>query len=267
MDEEKRFRTLSQGLKENKTEGENMNKNANSSRARNRTVMLNADMTGQVRSLLNKDGSDDSKRDALNQVFSNDQWNRPDQGKKEESHEAIAQVEEHVEEEADRVQPTGKIHTSFVNQVLNHQADTVQAVSSVGGIAKPASPVIKRDEPKKATPTSKIIGFFVTFDNSEFGEVYEIRAGRWLITSKPTDHGEYILINHPTISPLHAVVRAAKDGKIQILDQLSEFGTGIVKAGTDEEIDIAGSMIEVAHGDIVRFGERKFVVCSVPVIE
>jgi hypothetical protein len=104
----------------------------------------------------------------------------------------------------------------------------------------------------------------VSFDEDSNGEIFEIRAGRWLVTSKPTDHGDFILINDESISPLHAIIRATAEGKVQVLDQLSEYGTGLFRAGTEEEEEIAGTMAAVSHGDIVRFGKRHFTVCMVP---
>lgn len=111
---------------------------------------------------------------------------------------------------------------------------------------------------------TKIVAFLISFDKDKVGEVFEIRAGRWLVTSRPTDHGDYILIADDSISPLHAILRATKDGKVQVLDQLSEFGTGVYRSGSDQKIEIAGGLETVNHGDIVRFGERYFVVCIVP---
>jgi hypothetical protein len=118
--------------------------------------------------------------------------------------------------------------------------------------------------PIKQTPKSKIVGFLISFDTETNGEVFEIRAGRFLVTSRPTDHGEFVLIDDETISPLHAIIRATTEGKVQILDQLSEFGTGIFRVGSEEEEEVAGTMAAVSHGDTVRFGKRNFVICLVP---
>ncbi len=111
---------------------------------------------------------------------------------------------------------------------------------------------------------TKVMGFLVSFDKEAVGEIYEIRIGRWLITSRPTDHGDYLLVSDETVSPLHAILRATKEGKVQILDQLSEFGTGVTRAGQSEEVEITGSLETINHGDLVRFGQRHFVVCIVP---
>lgn len=132
--------------------------------------------------------------------------------------------------------------------------------------AAPMAPMSRGMEPRQPAPTkrAKIVGFLISFDRSEFGEVSEIRAGRWLLTSRPADHGDQIVIDDESISPLHAIVRATADGKIQVLDQLSEFGTGVTRHGSSTEEEISGSMSNLEHGDTVRFGKRKFIVCIVP---
>jgi hypothetical protein len=116
----------------------------------------------------------------------------------------------------------------------------------------------------KVVAKSKIIGFFISFDKSENGEVYEIRSGRYMLSSRSAGQEDYIIIQDESISALHAIVRATDDGKIQILDQLSEFGTGVTPLGKATEDDVSGSMVSVKHGDSVRFGKRKFIVCCVP---
>lgn len=134
--------------------------------------------------------------------------------------------------------------------------------------ARPVAPIhVEPVEPPPSQakkPQSRVVGFLVSFDKDALGEVYDIRVGRKLITSRPTDHGEFILIDDKTVSPLHAIVRAAEDGKIQVLDQLSEFGTGVIKAGSTEEHDVTGAMVALQHGDTIRFGERKFIFASIP---
>jgi pSer/pThr/pTyr-binding forkhead associated (FHA) protein len=117
------------------------------------------------------------------------------------------------------------------------------------------------------SPKSRIVGFFISFDKLENGEVFEIRVGRWLLTSRTTDHGDNILIDDESVSPLHAIVRATSEGKLQVLDQLSEFGTGVTRVGSSNEDEVAGAMVNLSHGDKVRFGKRHFVVCIVPKVE
>src|SRR5690606_30190709 len=58
----------------------------------------------------------------------------------------------------------------------------------------------------KATKQSKLIGFLISYENDDNGEFFELRNGRWLITSRSSDHSEQqIIIEDASISPLHAI--------------------------------------------------------------
>lgn len=111
---------------------------------------------------------------------------------------------------------------------------------------------------------TKLAGFFVSFDVEQSGEVVELRKGRWTLSSKPSQEGNCIVLEDASISSSHAIIRVTNDGKIQVLDQLSEFGTGILRNGADEEEEIEGAMVTLEHGDRVRFGKRYFFVCILP---
>lgn len=239
-----------------------------SSRARNRTVLLTPEITGQVRSMLGGGGEPARERTARDpladllpplsgtespsprpsKMF---QESQPDYGSDLPSETGRA-----VEDDRD---PTGKMRLSGQTRVQNVQPQPAPSFS-----VKPAARQQAQSNVVARSPQSKIVGFLISFDHNKFGEVYEIRAGRWLLTSRPTDHGDYILIDDETISPLHAIIRATREGVVQILDQLSEYGTAVVSAGSTEEQEVTGSLVGVDHGDVVRFGERRFVVCMVP---
>lgn len=111
---------------------------------------------------------------------------------------------------------------------------------------------------------SKLVGFLVSYDKVASGEYVELRSGRWMLTSRPMNEGNYFLVEDPSISPLHAILRISEEGVVQVLDQLSEYGTGIQRGGEDEEEEVVGQVIVVAHGDRVRFGKRNFFVCVLP---
>ena len=290
MNEEKRFGTQGDSARTSKDAGgEDRNRNNSTSRARNRTVMLTPEMTGQVRALLYQDPEEEAapattggaKRDPLTELLPPMDWNRPPDSAapSEEYNRDLSSADA---ERNERPGSTGKIDTESVSEAMSapnpdtprRSAPAAQGQPSFSvnpnarqAAATPAPaprrPDAGRPKPQVA-PTSRVVGFFVTFDKNKFGEVYEIRAGRWLITSRPTDHGEYILIDDETVSPLHAIVRATKDGKVQVLDQLSEFGTAVKKPGQEEELEVSGTMVTVDHGDMLRLGERHFVVCLIP---
>lgn len=298
MSDEKRPASVNQDSNQNADEKQ---KTSPGSRARNRTVMLTPEMTGQVRALLYQD-PEEEQADSVNDSLQQGDWSRPEGS-------GTTSLQERAKEGADfgkdfsaarqdsprperRGGSTGKIDVDAVNEVistpLSRPSDTFRRPGPVsnpgnaprspglgvatGGIGVGRkSPSESRQRPSSTNlqaavqaPTSRVIGFLVSYDKEKNGEVHQICAGRWLITSRPTDHGEYILIRDETVSPLHAIVRATQDGKVQILDQLSEFGTGVQRVGTDAEQEVAGAMVAVDHGDIVRLGKRRFVVCLVP---
>lgn len=114
---------------------------------------------------------------------------------------------------------------------------------------------------------TRIAGFMVSYDVDPNGEVCELRKGRWMLTSRVTNEGNSIVLDDPSISQLHAIVRVTNDCKIQVLDQLSEYGTGVLRVGNEEEEEVVGAMVNLDHGDRVRFGKRYFYVCVIPSME
>jgi len=262
------------------------------SRARNRTVLLTPDAIGQVRASM----GDEGVQDPMNELLPPVSWDyqKPAATPAEETYSTLNkgmdETPKHHEapkHEAPRVEvgempsrrATGKFSTPLGPSAPRATPMAQTAVMQSPGFGAPAGkgqkgatasnlrPSLQETaavQPKVNPPKSKVIGFLVSFDTDTLGEVFEIRAGRWLITSRPTDHGDFILINDETISPLHAIVRATGEGKVQVLDQLSEYGTGLFRAGSETEEEIAGTMAAVNHGDTVRFGKRNFVVCMIP---
>ncbi len=143
---------------------------------------------------------------------------------------------------------------------INSLNTTMQSPKPAQGMGSSQLNVIQQG----SVGTTLLVGFLVSYDGNQFGEMYEIRAGRWMITSRPTDHGDFLLINDQTVSPLHAILRVTQDGKVQVLDQLSEYGTAVIRAGSGTEEEVAGSMVGIGHGDTIRLGNRHFVLCLVP---
>jgi len=239
------------------------------SRARNQTVILTPELTGQVRALLGKDeqGAPGQVRgaDPLSDLLPPMSW----------------------EQGADSDAGSGS-HTSSTNGTdygADIKAEAIETKNPTGKLARPGANVRATTVANRATPAfsvnrgssgshaggaistkpkTKIVGFMISFDTQESGEVFEIRRGRWLLTSKTSDHGDCILINDETISPLHAIIRATEEGTIQVLDQLSEFGTSVIRMPEEKEEEVTGAMVNLSHGDLVRFGKRHFVVCLVP---
>jgi len=264
------------------------------SRARNRTVLLTPDTIGQVRAGMPQEDDSSVLQDPMSELMPPVSWDyqqpaaqaAPQQPAADEGYVGISKAIEDVRKEAAGPvkRSTGKFATSVGPSTRPiSMAQTAVMPSPVeprgfssaprpqkGSTAtnlrpsEPAPEPVRAPAPVKQIPKSRIVGFLISFDAEQHGEVYEIRAGRFLVTSRPTDHGEFMLIDDETISPLHAIIRATTEGKVQILDQLSEFGTGIFRVGSDTEEEVAGTMAVVSHGDTVRFGKRQFTICLVP---
>lgn len=263
------------------------------SRARNRTVLLTPDTIGQVRAGMSAEDVSSILQDPMSELMPPVSWDyqqpaastaSPDEGYVGVS-KAIEDVRKEITEPVTR-RSTGKFAAAVGPNTRPAMSQTAVMPSPMadrgfggarhqsggtGSNLRPSEQVSPKmvEAPQYVVPVkhvskSKIVGFLVSFDTEPNGEVFEIQAGRFLVTSRPTDHGEFVLINDPSISPLHAIIRATAEGKVQILDQLSEFGTGVIRAGSQEEEEVAGTMATVAHGDTVRFGKRTFIICLVP---
>jgi hypothetical protein len=110
----------------------------------------------------------------------------------------------------------------------------------------------------KVTP---IVGFFVSFDEDPNGEVLALRSGRLLVSSEKPTTGSFVVIKDESVSPMHAILRITEEGQIQILDNLSEHGTTIIRAQDGEELKLSGEKALLNHRDIVQIGARSFKVC------
>jgi hypothetical protein len=110
---------------------------------------------------------------------------------------------------------------------------------------------------------SPIMGFLVAYDADDNGEFFELRQGRLIITSEPPATGNFLVLDDESVSPMHAIVRLADFGELQILDQLSELGTRIVRGDSGEEEVLSGEKGTVYHGDTLIFGKKKFSVCLI----
>jgi hypothetical protein len=108
-----------------------------------------------------------------------------------------------------------------------------------------------------------VVAFLVSYDEDKAGEVCLLRTGRMIVSSSLAGDGNIFYVPHKTVSAMHAILRMNKLGDIQILDQLSEHGTKIVRGDTGEISEISGEKASLFHGDTVHFGERRFYVCVV----
>lgn len=113
------------------------------------------------------------------------------------------------------------------------------------------------------TSESTLVGFLISYDNNPKGHYVELRTGRLMVTCEFEASGNCLVVQHPSVSPMHAIMRVGTSGTVQVLDQLSENGTKIRHAGSDEEEFLSGEKGTLSHGDVVLFGERAFYVCLI----
>ena len=122
-------------------------------------------------------------------------------------------------------------------------------------------------EPKEGvvwTKKTPVVGFLVSFDSNPNGDIYELRSGRLMISSEASGAAQnYLVVKDDSVSMNHAILRISANGDVQVLDQLSEYGTKIKRFGVEEEVELSGDKGNVEHGDIISFGKRHFHVCMI----
>lgn len=212
--------------------------NESSSRARNRTVMLTPEITGQVRARIAQE---------LEQGYTSP-------GAKPSA----------AFEAAGSPLPSSTYVPAGPPRGAPDAGDFKPVSAAVGAVAPSAAAGKQGIAWHKETP---VVGFLVSFDANPNGDVYELRTGRVMITSQAAPGSNCLVIKDDSVSPMHAIMRVSAGGEIQVLDQLSEFGTKIQRFGSTEEEQLSGDKGSVEHGDIIKFGNRKFHVCVIAVSE
>jgi hypothetical protein len=203
-------------------------------RARNRTVMLTPEITGQVRARLAHDNAEGTSQPV------------------EPAHLGSGYA---AQEQSSGFTAVGR----------STRANTEAPMGRPAALAAPLpEPVVSAGGAVwvKKTP---VVGFLVSFDSNPNGDVYELRSGRVIVTSEATGSGNFFVIHDETVSPMHAILRVSASGEVQVLDQLSEAGTRIKRIGNEQEIELLGEKGSLEHGDVVRFGKRNFHVCIIQV--
>jgi len=124
---------------------------------------------------------------------------------------------------------------------------------------------LSRHRRQKRACKDALVGFLVSFDDDPRGVFVELREGRMMVTSESVGTAPCLLLAHPSVCPMHAIMKLVSGEPIHILDQLSQFGTRVIDSESGQERRLSGEKGIARHGDIVYFGERKFHVCLVSV--
>lgn len=281
--------------------------NDSAARARNRTVMLTPEITGQVRARLSRENEADEK--SLSDFAQSDSEIEHIPTRRPISYEGFDQERDGSDVHNYRNDKTSEkseiagastrngfnpilreIHqipvaTSAGKKFSGNQNDDYVAASQTSfneetNNVESSPPYLKssveRPEFEEANDTvppledyilwskiTPVVGFLVSFDSDPNGQVFEIRSGRAIISSEIPNGGNYLLLNDESVSPMHAIIRVTEDYQFQVLDNLSEFGTTVVRPETGEELNLSGDKALVRHGDLIRFGKRSFSVCLI----
>jgi hypothetical protein len=106
----------------------------------------------------------------------------------------------------------------------------------------------------------KLFGWLVSYENPD-GRAIELRAGRFFVTGtniRDTD----LILEDQSISTPHALMSITERGLL-LQDLMSERGT-FVRSQDEAQYRREDGIIEVQHGDWIRFGDVEFLVTIVP---
>ncbi|HMP27538.1 MAG TPA: FHA domain-containing protein [Oligoflexia bacterium] len=216
-------------------------------RARNRTVMLTPEVTGEVRAKLARETEEQNAVKVADHDFV-------------PYHQiAASSSEENLasKKTSSPISETEALQSSIAGDRNNAQEKSHG--SELGPVDLEASAAVLLNSEKK----SKLLGFLVAFDVNPNGEYFELRVGRIIVSSERAGAGVQLVIRHPSVSPMHAVLKIVDGGEVQVLDQLSEKGTKIVRVASGSEELLCGDKTTIGNGDKVYFGDREFFVCLI----
>jgi hypothetical protein len=110
---------------------------------------------------------------------------------------------------------------------------------------------------------SRLVGFLVALDSNQEQRYVELHEGRLLVSKEENASENCLVLPHPSVSTMHAIMMISADGSILILDQLSEHGTVIKRAKGGADESLMGDKQTLFHGDVVVFGECAYNVCII----
>jgi hypothetical protein len=115
------------------------------------------------------------------------------------------------------------------------------------------------DQPLRVK-TGRLFGWMVNYSDPN-GSAIEIREGKYFIARnsiKPAD----IVVNDPSVSSPHAVLRVGMETGFEVQDLMSERGVFIRTRG-GEAYKKEEDRVRVEHGDWIRIGDVEFLVSLV----
>ncbi len=107
----------------------------------------------------------------------------------------------------------------------------------------------------------RLFGWLVSFESPD-GRAIELREGKFFVTGSSI-RGTDLVIEDASISTPHALLSISADHGMLIQDLMSERGV-FVRVGERGHYKREEGVVELKHGDWVRFGEVEFLVTVVP---
>ena len=123
------------------------------------------------------------------------------------------------------------------------------------------------ERPRSTTPAAmaapgvkgRLFGWLVSYADPD-GSAIELREGRFFVSGsslKPSD----LVLDHPSISTPHALVKISAEAGFQIQDLMSEGGLFVRRRNQDSYQREETSVVQ--HGDWLRLGEMEYLVSLV----
>jgi hypothetical protein len=106
----------------------------------------------------------------------------------------------------------------------------------------------------------RLFGWLVSFESPD-GRAIELRSGRFFVTGTSI-RGSDLILEDQSISTPHALMSITEKGFL-LQDLMSERGT-FVRSKGEAQYRREEGIIDVQHGDWIRFGDVEFLVTIVP---
>jgi hypothetical protein len=110
-----------------------------------------------------------------------------------------------------------------------------------------------------------LVGFLVNYDETLDGLSYQLRTGRWIVTSSGAPRAEGLfIIEHSSIAETHAVIKVSEDRRLEVVDHGTGHLTAIMRGGIGEPEIVGEEAVAVRSGDVLIFGDRSFHLFIIP---
>lgn len=224
-------------------------------RAKNKTMMLSPELTSKVRHQVL------SELQGLDMAEKGDQITEPTR-RITVSKESLLKVPQPDKPNVVAPQPGNPrvSYTAFQTEETKH---SVEHHHDLKPHLKEEKPLVHEQHDANVvfsykTKKGKLVGFLITYHFNPEGEFFPLYEGRMIVTRKgDRNDTNQIIIKDETVDVFHAILKIL-DGKILVLDQLSDNGTKLRKT-SGEVLNLCGDKAEAESRDRIIFGEVEFI--------